>query len=119
MTTEIQTKAINQALRILNAVGAKYKIIMPDATEYGELIIAKPEVKKYRRTLRHPRGTFSAFLAPLFENMKIGDVKQIPFGEFKPEHLRSAATAYANHLWGPGSHTSTVTKHHVELMRIA
>lgn len=117
--TDIQTKATQQALRLLNALGAKYKIILPDATEYGELIVAKEEPKKMRRKLRYPRGTFSSFLAPMFEHTKVGDVVQIPIGEFKPEHLRSAATAYTNHLWGPGSATSSVTKQHIEVMRLA
>jgi hypothetical protein len=122
--TEVETKAALQAIKLLNAVGAKYKIIYPDGTEVGELVLAKvePEGKKKitrRRDFSLAYGTYAKLIRPMLKSTDVGQVASIPIAPYNAERLRSAATAIAHHLWGNGSHTSAITKTHVEILRIA
>jgi hypothetical protein len=79
----------------LKAVGAKWKIVMPDGTEYGELEVVKQKPVKQKKTVDAkgnpilPRGTYSKVFGEAVKNMKVGDVLRydlstldLPFNPF-------------------------------------
>jgi len=115
---EIISKTIASAVRLLNATGAKYKVIAPDGTEYGDLVIQteKPRV----RVTTHERGYYNDHITPFLGGVKPGDVVTIPYkAGSTPIEMRSVATAKCHQLWGKGSYTSSVGKHGVEILRIS
>lgn len=117
-TPEIIIKTIASAVRLLNATGAKYKVISPDGTEYGDLEVKV--VKERTRVLKHELGYFDRHIKPLITGIKPGDVVTIPYKDGSThEEMRSCATAKCHALWGKGSYTSSLGKHGVEILRIS
>ena len=121
MTTDVETKAVAKALQVLDAVGAKYKIILKDGTQKGDLqmTVPVPEEKARKRTYTLAYGTYSQLIKPHLSPLEVGQVAQIPIKPYNGQRLRSAASAVACHLWGAGSHISSITKAHVEILRTA
>ncbi len=114
----VKEKALQQALRTLEALGCQYKVITAEGEEHGALQVQRQKPAR-TRTLRHPPGTFKNYLAPHMEPMKVGDVAVIPSGEFAPTELQGAVTSLACNRWGKGSYMTTVKGSTVELLRIA
>ena len=117
-----QIAIVNAALT--NMEGARFLIVLPDGTSFGNnLVEAKPTTTK-RRVSRHKRGTFSSIYRTLIsDNAKVGDVItiKVPDG-MCVETMRSSAQHYAAKLWGGGGACISYVnhdKHHVELLRSA
>ncbi len=116
---DLKTIAVQRAINLLNSSGAKYKIVMPDGSEYGELQIAAPE--KQKRERRYPMGYMRSYYRPLIENMKPGDIVRVPVSEFDLESLQSGLCAYASANWGNQSAITRRAPEHnaVEIMRVS
>lgn len=95
----LQTKVFNEALRNLNALKAKYKIVLEDGSEYGDLVLAPPERPKVKRSTP---GTFSVFYRPYVEHLEVGDTVEVP-GRGDPEAMRSAMSGWLTAHYGQGN----------------
>lgn len=118
------TKVLEQVLNLLASVEAKYKIVLPDGAEYGELLIAPPAppppVRK-KKVFVNPPGTLLKFYKSYLEGMQVGNVATVPVHDsFKASAMQSAMTAYACNNWGAGSAMSHYDKEKntIELMRV-
>mgnify|MGYP003654386912 CR=1 FL=1 len=112
------TATIERAVKLLNATGAKYKVIAPDGTEYGTLVAVDPAKVRTRRPLTLPLGSISNHVRPHIERLKVGEVAEIPpLKGASLDSLRSTAASMAAHMWGPDAHHTTVTHNNVELLR--
>jgi hypothetical protein len=121
MTAErIITVTIDRALKMLDACGAQYKVILSDGTEYGTLEVVDPKPQRHRRTRGdRPYGALGAHVKPYLQhNTKPGDVLSIPFGEFEPSHVRGAVAAYLSSMWGRGTYTTATAPNAVEVLRL-
>lgn len=112
MTTQ-NTKdiAVQRAISLLNAAGAKYKILFEDQ-EYGELLAVELNKNKQVRT-----NKFAHLYKDRMADMHPGDV--VTFEHESPEAMRSAISARAAQLWGPGAHISTCKDGKIELLRVS
>ena len=68
---------VEKTLRTLNAVGAKYIVVMPDGTQYtqGDLELAAPPKKRattQRGEPRRVRGELKCITEPFLRDMKVG-----------------------------------------------
>lgn len=113
-------KAIQDALRNLNAAGCKYVIQKADGTVInGGLEIAP--VKAARKKEQRPRTNFaqSGYMEVL-KAAKVGEVLELPYGDFVPEDYRSTISASASRHFGNGNAMTTVNheKRCVELLRL-
>lgn len=113
----VKEKALQDALRTLNALGCAYKVITTDGHEHGDLEVVVP--KQRTRTLKYPVGTYSTYIKPHLEHLSVGDVAVIPVGEFDAADLQGAVTSTAHNLWGKRSYKTCVNGKSVELLRIA
>jgi len=116
---DIQKKAIEQFQEVLIKAGAKYKIILEDGTQYGDLEVVEKKVIKRRSSLL-PFGTISNYFKPYVEELTVGDVVSIPFDKFDPETLRGSVASWAVYKWGKGA-TTTMLNHEsnqVEVLRL-
>ena len=110
----IRHKAIEQAINILKACNAQYKIICADGTEYGALE-AKPrpcsvKVNNFKRT---------GYIEKV-HSMKVGDIIEMQAPDDLPlEGLRSCVSSTASTHFGQGAVITTVNKETrvVEAMR--
>ena len=114
----VQNTAINRAIALLNAAGAKYKVIAPDGTEHGELVIATEPPKKPRKMNREfAWGERTAYVRAHIETMKPGDVKVIPYGPYGKTVMQITSST-AHDMWGVGAHIVSSAKDGVELLRV-
>jgi hypothetical protein len=112
---EIVKRTIAQAIKLLDASGAKYKIIDQDGNQYGSLIVTEP--KKSGKTFKHPPGTMHRFYYPLIKDMKVGDVVVIENVDFDARDLQGAVSAWATEHWGRGAYKTCVVGPNVEILR--
>jgi hypothetical protein len=112
---EIVKRTIQQAIKLLDASGVKYKIIDQDGNEFGTLTTSSP--KKTNKNYVHPPGTMFRYYHPLVKNMQVGDVVVIESGEFTTKSLQGAITSWATATWGKGSYTTCVVGSSVQILR--
>ena len=115
--TVIQTKALKHAVSMLDAINAKYVIVMPD----GETV-TRGDLKvdtSPKRVLKYPRDELKKYYKSRMDAMAIGDVLDVklPTKEMAID-VRGAASAYGSSKWGNKSYISAVEGTSVELLRI-
>ena len=113
----VVTKAINKAIELLKASGAKFKVISPNGTEFGELEIA-PEKKKH---FKYEYGALKAVFIEYLKDLKEAEVAQIKVPDsIDVEDVRSSACAWMATNWGAGTYTTTVDRDFnvVEVLRV-
>lgn len=103
---EIQKKAFDKTLQFLNGLNCQYIIIDEDGNEYGQL----NKEGRAKRNSKYPHGMLSGYIKPFIIDLAIGKVACIPFADFAPSDLQSAASAYAQTLWGKKSYNTHVNK---------
>jgi hypothetical protein len=108
----IKNMAIEQAVRLLQAGGASFHIKTDDG-EWGG------PIKKYKRNIKYPWGSLIAHIKPHIANVKIGDVVNVPFGEFDVDSIRSSLCGHLSDAWGNGSYMVNKTKTHLEVLRLS
>ena len=96
---DVKTIALQHAIKTLNSVGAKYKIIAEDGSEYGTLVLGKQP----KRQLEFPMGQVREYYLPFIKDMKAGQVAKIPAGVFGLERIQGGVGAYASQTWGKKS----------------
>lgn len=122
---KVQQLAIERAVQLLKASGAKYKIVLGDV-EYGDLEIKPPKKGKPNAGRRNAvyakqgrkHGDISSYMWPLIKDMQVGDVVAVPFNGFDPATLQSAISAKACHEWGNGSSITSKNKNAVDILRV-
>lgn len=116
----VVTKTIQNAVRMLEASGAQFKVISPDGTEYGVLKVESPRKKKMNPDREY--GELRAYYDRFIDyNAPVGTVLQVPHNpKYKPEEIRGGLCAKLTTRWGKGTYTTAVAKNGtVEIMRIA
>lgn len=101
---EVQKIAVIKAIRTLEAV----KDHLEFAVEFDGKTFGNRELvaKRSRRGPQYPRGMTRDHYAPYFKGIKVGDVIQIPFGNFDPVVLAANVSAACVHSFGKGNCTS-------------
>jgi hypothetical protein len=113
----VKTKALEQAIKMLDATGAQYKIISAEGNHYGELVLAEPA--KPKSTKRYGMFTPTCYTEQI-NAMKVGEVVVIaPPEGATPEELRSVMSGHASKKFGAKNHTTSITEGRVELLRLA
>ena len=112
----VKQHALEKALQILRALKCQYKVITIDGQEYGDLVVVATNRQRNKPLL--PIGTYSNYIRPHLEKLKVGDVAVVPFGNFTGGELQSNIGARAIHMWGKGSYKSCINGEAVEVLRI-
>lgn len=106
----MQKNGVEKLLNVLNAMGAQYKIILPDGTAYGELEVKERKqrkiVSKNEPGNRYMRGETMAYYKPFLVNLPVGDGVAIPFDRFHPPTLSQNVNSYAHSMWGSGNYSA-------------
>lgn len=119
-TGAVHELAVKRAIMLLTAAKCQFAIIDSTGQQHGQLQIHVPEEKRTRtRILTRPYGALKNHYIGYVEKLKVGEASQVPFGDFDPEDLRGAITAWMSVNWGKGTYTSCTTDRHVEVLRIA
>jgi hypothetical protein len=123
MQSTIITKAIREAVKLLDATGVQYAVVDFEGNQFIkglELRPATPEPTRKKATHRG-YGTISKHYQPYVEKLKVGEVAVIPLSQFAKEKevLRGAIAAWCVQNWGKNSHRTCITATAVEVLRTA
>lgn len=115
-----QQLAVDRALTLLRAASAKYKIILPDGTEYGTLEVKPKKPERKRRATKHPFGEQRAYLAKYLPGLLAGESVKVPVDKYDIEALQSGISAYGVKTWGNGNAITARDKdgQYVEVLRV-
>jgi len=109
MAPEIEARALNQAISLLTALGARYGIILPSGEVYGEKLVEETPQARTRKKPQHPMGTLTNHFRPYVEDLQPGQSAEIPLGGFG-QGLQNALTGWTSKHWGAGNYLTSVDK---------
>lgn len=118
--SNVQEKAVEQAVNLLNAAKSAYRIVTAD----GKIIESEnfiASTHKRRMNGDRPYGAIAAHFKPYVEKLQVGESACIPFNEqIHRSDLQSAVSAWMCGHWGKGSYTTLVNKdrQHLEVLRV-
>lgn len=117
--------ALIRALNTLKTLDAKFKIVMPDGAEFGELKIvreaapvAAPAPVQQFRFPAPKRAKYKHLFENKLAHMKVGDVAviDVPAG-VSGGHLRGSVSSHCCDLWGNGAYQTTLRGDKVHVLR--
>ena len=110
----IRIKAIEEAVKFLQASGAKFHVVYEDKV-YGE-----PVYKKIARKLKYPMGTIRKYIKPSLEHIAPGGSAIIDAGQFDLELIQSNVGSWCSANWGKKKFMTAQNKENrtVEVLRI-
>jgi hypothetical protein len=111
---ELQKKGMEQSIKFLDSINCQYKVIDPDGNVYTNIV----ESTKKRKTKQFPLGAVKAYYMPFIENIQVGEVVCIPYGNFPSKTLASSVTSQMSAMFGKKSYTSHRTEAGLEVMRL-
>ncbi len=116
--SNIKQQTLKRALTMLDAIGATYAVIEENGTKHGTLEVSDKKAKAARK---YKHGELSSYVKPFIENMKAGQVVEVPTGSYPIEDVRSAVVSWACYHWGNGTITTASSKEKqiVEALRLS
>jgi hypothetical protein len=104
---------------LLTAAGAEFKIIHASG-EFGTLVVAPPAKSRFGKHINpnYPRGERTAYVRAHVADMKVGDVKSVPFGPYPPADMQGMVAPPLGDLWGKGSFQTQTTATGVDVLRV-
>lgn len=126
----VKDLALNKALKMLDAVQANYKVVLPDGREFGALPMKhtgamrrNPSTAGKRIAKAHAEGRewgdFANYIKPKLEGVKPGEVVIIPKDKYDLTMLSKNVSNYAGLVWGRGTFKSLKGDTGVEVLRIS
>lgn len=97
----VHQKALSNAIKLLNAIGAKYAIVDTDLRTHGELEVV---TKKKRQPAKYPYGVIRKHVAPYLDNLKVNETARIPAHPYDIDTVYGSASSTASVMWGPKRH---------------
>jgi hypothetical protein len=97
----IHEKALSNAIKLLNAIGAKYAIVDSDSKKHGDLEVV---TKSKRRPAKYPYGVIRKHIRPYLDHIKVNDTARIPVSPYDLNTVYGSASSTATVLWGKQCH---------------
>ena len=102
----IHKKTLEQAIKMLDAIGVAYAIKDTDGNMHGTL-----ETKRsHSRPLRYAFGSVAKHIHQYLDNLGVGAIAYIPCDGFDHKTISSNAAALMIHKHGKGSYKSAYNK---------
>lgn len=116
----VQQIALDRALNTLKGLGAQYKIILSDGTEYGDLQVKPADKPRLRAKGLLPRGTLTTYFLSYIKDIQPGGAGEVPFNGFLPDNLRGSMAAWCNKHWGAGASITSIDRDNkvIEIVRL-
>lgn len=117
-----QLRMLSRGLSILKSLPVEFIVVGGGETyTQGELeLVAKKSAKQGKRPLKYPFGAIRKHVTPYMQDMKPGDVVQVPIGEYDINSIQSGVCNYAGRTWGNDTYTTARigSKGVIEVMRV-
>lgn len=107
--TELKQRVLLDALKRIDNLGVRYKIIAPDGAEYGTLMAVQPQPEKQRKRKppKYERNALRDYVLGFIGKMAPGDEVTVPVGDFDIKAVQSSLSSRAGSLWGEGNYLTT------------
>lgn len=118
-SSDIKASAVTRAVALLIAAGAEFKVIH-GTVEYGTLKVAPPEPVKQpkRNNPNYTHGERTAYVKAVLVDMKIGDVRTVPFNAYPREDIHGVVAPTCVEMWGKGAYQTQCTDTGVDVLRV-
>lgn len=115
-TSVLHEKALTNAIKLLNAIGASYAIKDAEGNLHGDLTSVS---KKRKAPSKYPYGSLAKHIKPYIDSCGVNQTVTIPIGQFDVDHIYGSASSIATKTWGNGCHKvgTTPDKKNVLLTR--
>lgn len=115
---EIQLDQVKKFTRVLDGMGAKYKIVLSDGTAFGDLEVASKRTRK--RAPLYPYGSVRRQFKGIVDGLTVGKAAVIDGAHFDLNMLASNITAYSIGKWGKGAVSTKLMRDHnkVQVVRL-
>ena len=100
----IHKKTLEQAIKMLDAIGCAYAIKDTDGNMHGTLDVPN------RRPLKHPFGSISAHIRKYIDGIEPGQVAHIPCEGFGRQTISTSLTAIMIDRYGKGNFKTAYDK---------
>lgn len=97
----LHAKALTNAVKLLNAIGAKYAIVDSDGVKHGDLEVI---TKKKRAPAKYPYGSLRKHVVPYLQDLRVNCTARIPVHPYDLESVYGSASSAASTMWGHKSH---------------
>lgn len=97
---QVEKKALEKALRMLDALGCRYGV----ETEDGETFGVALQAEKKRSSVRNPGC--SQYCEQHIRDLNVGEKLTVPVGEYDPPAIQACLAYAATKLFGRGSITT-------------
>ena len=111
--TALQKKVLKQTIDLLNGMKFEFAIIDLDGEKHGNLIVTPKKSSVRTQKFKH-------YVAPILDQLEIGQLIEVQKQEYKLEDLASNLAARAYYKWGPNSIATSMNRktNVVEVLRI-
>ena len=115
-TSVLHEKALSNAIKLLNAIGASYAIKDAEGNLHGDLTAVN---KKQKAPPKYPFGSVATYIRPYIDSCGVNQTVTIPIGQFDVDRIYGSSSSMATKLWGNGCHKvgTTPDKKNVLLTR--
>jgi hypothetical protein len=100
-TSVLHAKALSNAIKLLNAIGAQYAIKDADGIVHGDL---KAVAKQKKAPSKYPYGSLSTHIRPYIDACAVNQTVTIPIGQYDLDSVYGSASSMATKMWGNGCH---------------
>lgn len=98
---QVERKALDKALKILDALGCRYGVETVEGETYG--VALQPE--KMRSSVKNPGC--SKYCEQHIKDLNVGEKLTVPVGDYDPPAIQACLAYAATKLFGRGSITTT------------
>jgi len=100
-TSVLHEKALSNAIKLLNAIGAQYAIKDAEGKLHGDV---KAVAKQKKAPSKYPYGSLSTHIRPYIDACAVNQTVTIPIGQYDLDSVYGSASSMATKLWGNGCH---------------
>ena len=100
-TSVLHEKALSNAIKLLNAIGAQYAIKDAEGNLHGDV---KAVSKQKKAPSKYPYGSLSSHIRPYIDSCAVNQTVTIPIGQFDLDAVYGSASSMASKYWGNGCH---------------
>ena len=100
-TSVLHEKALSNAIKLLNAIGAQYAIKDAEGNLHGDV---KAVAKQKKAPSKYPYGSLSAHVRPYIDACVVNQTVTIPIGQYDLDSVYGSSSSIASKEWGNGCH---------------
>jgi hypothetical protein len=115
----VKSIALERALAMLRAASCQYVVLTEDGTQFthGDLEVVKATKRKHLKR-NAPYGAMNKHYLPILEELQVGEMALVPYGDFPRKPLHSAVSAWCSKHFGNRNTITHYNDQGIEVLRV-